>query len=110
MIGCSWPSGTCACWEAAQAKPDDHAGRVWMHCDEGLSYSKASLSRFMMFCLGNNVEIGSVHAFNAKFPRSQVSAAVRLRPDQFAAFERETGGKLRQPPRINLNSETREGR
>ena len=99
---CTWPSGTCKCWEAEQSKPDPH-GRVWMHCEEGLSYSKASLARFMVFCLGNNVEIGGVHAFNPRFPRSQVSAAVRLKPSQFAAFERETGGKLRNPPRIVLS-------
>ena len=101
---CTWPSGVCKCWEAEQAKPD-HYGRVWMHCEEGLNYSKASMSRFMMFCLGNNVEIGSIHAFNANFPRCQVSAAIRLKPELFAAFENETGGKLRPPPRINLNNE-----
>lgn len=87
-------------------KPEDYAGRVWMHCEEGLSFSKASMARFMMFCLGNNVEIGSVSAFNAKYRGCQVSAAVRLRPDQFGAFEAETGGKLRKPPRIKLCNPT----
>lgn len=75
-----------------------------MHCEEGLAFSKASMSRFMMFCLGNNVEIGSVHAFNANFAGCQVSATVRLRPDQFQSFEAATLGKLRKPPVIKLNS------
>ncbi|MBB95601.1 MAG: hypothetical protein CML68_13550 [Rhodobacteraceae bacterium] len=89
---------------AQEEKPEDYAGRAWMHCEEGLNFSKASMSRFMMFCLGNNVEIGSVYAFNAEFPRCQVLASIRLRPDQFEAFERETGGKLRKPRRVKLNS------
>lgn len=100
---CTWPSGACACMMAQEAKPDDYAGRVWMHCEEGLNFSKASMSRFVMFCLGNNVEIGSIHPFDARYPRCQVSAAIRLRPDQFAAFEADTGGTLRKPPRVNLN-------
>ena len=103
MALCTWPSGTCACYAAQVEKPQDHAGRVWMHCEEGLSFSKASMSRFMMFCLAHSVEIGSVHAFNPKFGGSQVSAAIRLRPDQFAAFETATRGKLRKTPVINLN-------
>lgn len=101
---CTWPIGACACWEAQREKPEDYAGRVWMRCEEGLSLSKASMARFMMFCLSNNVEIGSVHAFNARYKRSLVLATVRLRPDQFAAFEDATGGKLRKPPVINLNA------
>lgn len=75
-----------------------------MHCEQGLSLSNASLARFMMFCLKNNVEIGSVNAFNSRHPRSLVLASIRLRPDLFEAFERETGGKLREPPKISLNS------
>lgn len=66
--------------------------------------SNASLARFMKFCLSRRVEIGSVSAFQPSYRLSQVSAAVRLKPDQFEAFERETGGKLREPPKINLNS------
>lgn len=103
MSNCKWPQETCACYAQEAVKPD-YAGRVWMHCEEGLNLSKSSMTRFVMFCLTNNVEIGSLHPFNPKFPRSQVSAAVRLKPDQFAAFENETGGKLRPPPRISLNS------
>jgi len=104
---CTWPNGTCRHWEAQQAKPEDHAGRVWMHCEEGLFLTKASVARFMMFCLSNRVEIGSVDAFSPNYRGSSVLAAVRLRPDQFAAFESETGGKLRKPPRVNLNCEDR---
>lgn len=103
MATCAWPNGYCQCWAAEQAKPDPF-GRVWMHCEEGLTMSNASLARFMSFCLKNNVELGSVSAFQPSYPRSSVNAAVRLKPDQFAAFERETGGKLRKPPKINLNS------
>jgi hypothetical protein len=77
-----------------------------MHCEEGLSMSKASMSRFVMFCLTNNVEIGQIHPFNYRYNNSQVSASVRLRPEQFAAFEAETKGKLREPPRISLNYST----
>jgi hypothetical protein len=98
---CTWPSGYCQCWAAEQSKPDPF-GRVWMHCDEGLSMSNASLARLLSFCLRNRVEIGSVSAFNPRHARSLVMAAVKLRPDQFVAFEQETGGKLCEPPKISL--------
>jgi hypothetical protein len=75
-----------------------------MHCEEGLSMTKASMSRFVMFCLRNRIEIGTIHPFDPNYERSQVSASVRLKPEQFTAFEAETGGKLRAPPRISLNS------
>jgi hypothetical protein len=104
---CLWPHGTCACYAQEAVKPD-YAGRVWMHCDEGLNLSKSSMSRFIMFCLTNRVEIGSVHPFNPAFPRSHVSAAVRIHPDLIEAFEVETGGKLREPPRLSLNASTPE--
>jgi hypothetical protein len=70
---------------------------------KGLQLSKSSMTRFVMFCLINGVEIGTLHPFNRAFPRSQVSASIRIHPDQFAAFEAKTGGKLRKPPRISLN-------
>ena len=104
---CQWPQGSCACYMQNAQKPDPH-GRVWMHCEEGLNLSKASMSRFVMYCLTHNVEIGQIHPFNHHFPRSHVSASVRIRPEQFEAFEEETGGKLRKPPRISLNSSTAE--
>ena len=100
---CQWPNGTCACYTANAFKPDPH-DRVWMHCEEGLTLSKASMSRFVMFCLSNNVEIGSIHPFNYRYKHSQVSASVRIRPEQFDAFEVEVRAKLRKPPRISLNS------
>jgi hypothetical protein len=103
MTTCTWPEGVCKCWEAEQNKPDLY-GRVWMHCEEGLNMGKASMARFMVFCLSQRVEIGSIYAFSPSYARSVVIASVRLRPDQFEAFERETGGKLRNPPRIVLNS------
>jgi hypothetical protein len=104
MTDCNWPeSGPCACYMANAQKADPY-GRVWMHCEEGLSLSKASMSRFIMFCLLNNVDIGSIHPFNYRYRNSQVSAAVRMKPEQFEAFEAETHGKLRKPPRIVLNS------
>lgn len=106
-MACTWPNGTCACYVENAQKPDP-AGRVWMHCEEGLSLSKASMSRFVMHCLTNNIEIGDIHPFNYHYQRSQVSASVRLRPEQFAEFEAQTGGKLRKPPRISLNSSTAE--
>lgn len=101
---CSWPEGDCACWAEQQAKPEDYAGRVWMHCEEGLSATRASMARFMLFCLSENIEIGRVYAFKPGYPRGLVLASVRLRPDQFVAFETETGGKLKKPPRVHLNS------
>lgn len=104
---CTWPEGTCKCWEQEQSKPDPF-GREWMHCDEGLAMTKASMARFMLFCLRNRVEIGMCDAFNPRYHNSAVMASVRLRPDQFDAFERETGGKLRKPPLIKLNCDTRE--
>jgi len=106
---CNWPEGTCACYaEKAEAdSKEDRRGRVWMHCEEGLNLSKASMGRFMAFCLTNRVEIGSIYPFAPEYPRSQVSSAIRLRPDQFAEFESQTGGILRTPPRMTLNS-TRE--
>lgn len=101
---CTWPNGYCQCWAKEQAKPDPF-GRVWMHCEEGLSMSNASLARFLSFCLKNNVELGSVSAFQPRYPRSLVMAAVRLKPEQFASFEEQTGGNLREPPVISLNSD-----
>lgn len=100
---CQWPQGTCACY-SANALKEDHLGRVWMHCEEGLSMTKASMSRFVMFCLTNGIEIGQIHPFNYRYRGCQVSVSVRLRPEQFAAFEMETKGKLRKPPVLSLNS------
>ena len=99
---CTWPTGYCQCWAAEQSKPDPF-GRVWMHCEQGLSMSNASLARFLSFCLKNNVEIGMVSAFAPSYARSAVHASVRLKPSQFAAFESDTGGKLSEPPVIRLN-------
>jgi hypothetical protein len=99
---CTWPKGYCQNWAAQQSKPDPF-GRVWMHCEQGLSMSNASLARFLSFCLKNNVEIGSVNAFQPSYSRSTVHAAIRIHPARIEAFERETGGKLREPPKINLN-------
>jgi hypothetical protein len=99
---CNWPFSNCKWWEIEKSKPDPY-GREWMHCEEGLNFSKASMSRFIMFCLANNVEIGDLHPFNRKWPRCQVSASIRIHPSLFEAFEKETGGKLRKPPVISLN-------
>ncbi len=66
--------------------------------------SNASLARFMGFCLRNRIKVGDIWAFQPSYPRSLVTAAVCLKPEQFEAFERETGGKLREPPKIKLNS------
>jgi hypothetical protein len=66
--------------------------------------SKPSMARFVMFCLSNNVEIGSIHPFNYRFKNSPVTAAVRIRPELFALFEAETKGRLRKPPRISMNT------
>jgi hypothetical protein len=85
----------------------DIFGRVWMHCESGLSMTKASMARFMMFVLANRVEIGMVYAFSPNYKGSLVLASVKLKPEQFEAFERETGGKLRDPIQVHLNS-TRE--
>lgn len=101
---CQWPNGVCQWWAAQHAKPDPF-GRVRMHCVKGLSMNNASLACFMSFCLRNNVEIEYVYALRPEYKRSSVMASVRLRPDQVEAFERETGGKLRKPPRVKLNSE-----
>lgn len=65
--------------------------------------TKASMARFMIYCLKNSVEIGEVYAFNPRYHGSMVIASIRLRPDQFDDFERETGGKLAPPPHIVLN-------
>ena len=99
---CTWPIGTCQHWVYQHSKPDPF-GRVWMHCEEGLNMGNASLARFLKFCLKNRVEIGSVTAFNPEYRLSQVSASVCIKPEQFDAFEAETGGKLRKPPKIKLN-------
>ena len=99
---CTWPSGHCQHWAEWQCKPDPF-GREWMHCESGLTMSKASLARFMTYCLQNHVEIGQIDALQPHYARSLVMASIRLHPDQFAAFERETGGKLRKPPVVNLN-------
>ncbi|WP_449043703.1 hypothetical protein [Paracoccus versutus] len=98
---CYEPLRDCQCPEPGSEA--DHYGRVWRHCEEGLTMTKASMARFMMFCLSNHVEIGDVYAFNPKYRGSQVLASIRIRPDQIEAFERDTGGKLRRPPRLVLN-------
>lgn len=107
MTECKWPEGTCACYAKTAMKPDPH-GRVWMHCEEGLSLSNASMMRFVMYCLTNNIEIGQIHPFNYRYKNSKVCATVRIRPDQFAEFESSTRGKLHEPPRLSLNSSTAE--
>lgn len=102
MMACKWPEGVCACYEKHHME-EDPWGRVWMHCDSGLNLSKASMARFMMFCLTNKVEFGAISAFAPEYPRCQVSAAIRIHPSLISAFEKETGGKLRKPPHIKLN-------
>lgn len=87
-----------------QTDPRDFYGRVWRNCESGLSLTKASMGRFIMFVLRNNVEIGDLYVFDPKFHGSRVLASLRLRPDQFEAFEQETGGKLRKPAKIDLNT------
>lgn len=98
---CSEPLHDCQCPEPGSEA--DHYGRVWRHCEKGLSMTKASMARFMMFCLANRVELGDVYAFDPRFRGSQVIAAIRIHPDQIEAFEAATGGKLRRPARIVLN-------
>lgn len=104
---CKWPEGTCASYEKHHMA-EDPWGRVWMHCDSGLTYTKASMARFMMFCLGNNVEFGSVMAFAPEHRGCQVSAAIRIHPSLFEAFHKETGGELRYPPVLKLNTHSEE--
>jgi hypothetical protein len=99
---CNWPDSVCKCWEQEQTKPDVY-GRVYMHCEEGLSFTKASMTRLVMFCLGNNVEITSLHPFNRHYKGCQVSVVVRIDPMLIESFEKETLGKLREPSKINLN-------
>ena len=81
----------------------DRQGRIPMICEDGLSMTKASMARFIMFCLKNNVEIYDIHPFNRNYHGCQVSVSIRLKPEQFEAFESETKGKLRKPPTICLN-------
>ena len=76
---------------------------VWMHCEQGLSFTKASVTRLMMHVLRNRIEIGDLYAFNPRYPGCNVIGSFKLRPSQFSAFEQETGGKLRLPPKIKLN-------
>lgn len=83
-------------------EPDIY-GRVWMHCDSGLSMTKASTTRFIQFVLKNRVEIGTLYAFDPRYNHSLVLASIRIRPDQINAFEQETGGKLRPPIEVHLN-------
>jgi len=96
-LECRWPEGACACAMHEATQPDP-LGRVWMHSEEGLIFTERCLGRLMMHCMANGIEVGTVWAFNPKYRRSQVCASVRLRPDQFEEFEKETGGKLRKPP------------
>jgi hypothetical protein len=89
-----------------QIKPDmtpDVYGRIPMVCESGLAMTKASMTRFVMFCLENGVDILQLHPFNRRHKGCHVSASVMIKPDQIEAFERETGGKLRPPATINLN-------
>ncbi len=81
----------------------DIYGRVPKVCDSGLSMTKACMARFIMHVLENNIELLEIHPFNARFRGCHVSAAIRIRPDQIAAFEAATGGALSDPATINLN-------
>ena len=93
-------------YDKRQIKPDltpDVYGRVPKVCESGLAMTKASMTRFVMFCLVNGVEIKQIHPFNRNFHGCHVSASVLIHPDLIAAFETETGGKLRDPATINLN-------
>ena len=81
----------------------DVYGRVPKVCESGLAMTKASMTRFVMFCLENGVEILSIHPFNRRFKGCHVSAAVRIKPEMVAEFEAATGGKLRDPATLNLN-------
>ena len=101
-MSCKWPEGTCACY-LKQSVESDPFGRVWMHCEQGLSMTKASMARFILFCLKNKIEIGSVDAFRPDIRGCSVYASVRIHPEKFSAFETETGGKLRKPPKIKVN-------
>jgi hypothetical protein len=107
-LKCGWPEGACACAMQEATQPDPF-GRVWMHCEEGLTFTEKSIARFMMHCMANGIEVGTVWAFNPRYPRSQVSTSVKLRPDQFEAFEKETGGKLRKPPVARVNGGSADG-
>ena len=87
-------------------KPDmtpDVYGRIPMICESGLSMTKASMMRFVMYCLQENVEILSLHPFNRNYKGCHVSAAVRIHPDQIDDFQIATGGTLSKPHTINLN-------
>lgn len=87
-------------------KPDmtpDVYGRIPMVCESGLAMTKASMTRFIMHVLKHNIELLSLHPFNANYHGCHVSAAVRIKPEQIAAFEAETGGKLKEPATLNLN-------
>jgi hypothetical protein len=85
----------------------DVYGRVWRACESGLALNKACMSRFIMFVLENRIEVTALSAFDPKFRNSLVECMVRIKPEQFEAFERETGGKLRELPKLNLNSGTK---
>lgn len=81
----------------------DYKGRIPMVCESGLSLTKASMTRFIMHVLMNDIKLHDLHPMNRHYHGSHVGASVRIRPDQIAAFEAETGGKLREPATICLN-------
>jgi hypothetical protein len=92
--------------ESRLIKPDltpDMYGRVPKICESGLAMTKASMSRFVMFCLKNGVDIKQIHPSNRNYHGCHVSAVVRIHPDLVRLFEAETGGKLRDPATLNLN-------
>lgn len=86
-----------------RTRATDYKGRMWMHCESGLTLTKASMSRMIMFCLTNDVEIGDIYAMSPDYPRSQVLVSVFIHPTKVGAFEDETGGKLRLPPIMKVN-------
>jgi hypothetical protein len=86
-----------------QPNPPDAFGRIIMHCEQGLSLTKASMTRFIMHCLQNDIEILQTWAFNKNFRGSLVCVVVRIRPDQVEEFEIKTGGKLRLPVQVHIN-------
>jgi len=81
----------------------DIYGRIPMVCESGLTMSKVSMARLMMHILQNDIELLEIYTFNNRYPRCQVIASFRIKPEQITEFEEVTKGKLKPPATIQLN-------
>ena len=104
-MACNWPEGACACYLKKQEEQEtgDIFGKVWYHCEKGITLTKSSLGRFFYYCGKNQIDIGDVWFCSPKYDRSQVCVSIKMKPEQKEPMETELKIKLHDPPVLSLN-------